>query len=211
MGSAAGQQVERVREGREDHLEALERAVAGAGQVAHERGADGAAHAAAEHAEGRPPACRWRGASPRRVRAPRGRSPMRVPSGVRSRGPNPVPPVVTTSPAKPATRSRNAPATSSMPSAVTSVVDHRRTPRRLSRGDDLRAGVVVAGAVGARRRTRRAPWPRARRHRRGDARPSRRGEDRAAPRRPGRRPGTPRCPTTRMSTPAARPRARCRR
>ena len=43
----------------------------------------------------------------------------RVPSGVRSRGPKPVPPVVTTSPAKPPARSRSAAATASTPSAVT--------------------------------------------------------------------------------------------
>ena len=43
----------------------------------------------------------------------------RVPSGVRSRGPKPVPPVVTTSPAKPSVSSRSAPATASTPSALT--------------------------------------------------------------------------------------------
>ena len=42
----------------------------------------------------------------------------RVPSGVRSRGPKPVPPVVTTRPAKPSVSSRRAPATESMPSAT---------------------------------------------------------------------------------------------
>src|SRR5690242_3705767 len=51
VGSAPAQQVERVRQRREDDLEALERAVAGAGQVADDGGADGAADAAAEHAE----------------------------------------------------------------------------------------------------------------------------------------------------------------
>ena len=42
-----------------------------------------------------------------------------VASGVRSRGENPVPPVVTRSPAKPSLISRRAPATDSTPSATT--------------------------------------------------------------------------------------------
>ena len=42
-----------------------------------------------------------------------------VPSGVRSRGPKPVPPVVTTRPAKPSVRRRRAAATESAPSATT--------------------------------------------------------------------------------------------
>src|SRR5262245_35317521 len=45
--------------------------------------------------------------------------PARVPSGVRSRGPNPVPPVVTTSPANPSHNEASAVATSSTPSAET--------------------------------------------------------------------------------------------
>src|SRR4051794_22627620 len=51
VGPAAAQQVDRVRQRREDDLQTLERAVARARQVADDRRTDRAAHAAAEHAE----------------------------------------------------------------------------------------------------------------------------------------------------------------
>ena len=61
----------------------------------------------------------WRAASTRQVQERGDRAPRRVASGVRSRGPRPVPPVVTTRPWKFIVRSFNAATTESTPSSTT--------------------------------------------------------------------------------------------
>ena len=101
VGAAAGQEVERVGRHREDDLEAFAGAVRGAGQVADQRLPSAPATPRDNMPNPRPPsslARRIASAMPGRLALDDG---QRVPSGVRSRGPNPVPPVVTTSPANP--------------------------------------------------------------------------------------------------------------
>ena len=80
-----------------------------------------------------------------------------VPSGVRSRGPKPVPPVVTTSPAKPSASSTSASPTTSRPSATTRG-RRPRSPRCAAarRGRDPRRRPACRRPP---RRTRSAPWP----------------------------------------------------
>ena len=71
----------------------------------------------------------------------------RVPSGVWSRGANPVPPVVTTRPAKPSVSSVRAAATAAAPSVGDAVLDDLE-PGRGQLLDERPTAGVVAGAVG---------------------------------------------------------------
>ena len=70
-----------------------------------------------------------------------------VPSGVWSRGANPVPPVVTISPANPSVSSVSAAATASAPSGVTRW-STTSNPAPVELLDERPAAGVVAGAVG---------------------------------------------------------------
>ena len=102
MGVAAGEEVEGVGHDGEDGGEALDGAAGRAGQVADQRRAGGAAHAPRTSIpKPRPSASLARRIASARPGAGRSRT-RAVPSGVRSRGPKPVPPVVTTRPANPA-------------------------------------------------------------------------------------------------------------
>ena len=94
LRGAVGEEVEGVGEDVEDGLQGLDRAGGRAGGVEDEGGADGAGRGPGQAAlvgVGRPMASARPGAG--------GGGRAAVPSGVRSRGPKPVPPVVTTSPA----------------------------------------------------------------------------------------------------------------
>ena len=134
-------------DGGEDHLERLDRAACRAGHVADQR-------LARRCRTRRGRACRSRGRRRRSTRRIASASPgasrsitARVPSGVRSRGPNPVPPVVTTSPAKPRVSSRSAAATASMPSAVTRCSTTSNAGVDEAR-DERAPGLVLARALG---------------------------------------------------------------
>ena len=70
----------------------------------------------------------------------------RVPSGVRSRGPKPVPPVVTMRPWNPSARLRRASATSSTPSAQT------------ARPASVQPSAATLSASAAPDRSSRVPW-----------------------------------------------------
>ena len=119
VGVAAGEEVERVGDDREDHLEALERAARRAGQVADQRLAPRARtpRATACRSRGRPSSLARRIASAMpgrlalddRARA-LGREVARAEAGAAGRD---------DSPAKPSVSSRSAAATASMPSATT--------------------------------------------------------------------------------------------
>ena len=205
VGSAAGQQVERVRERGEDRPRGTRaRRCCEPGRLQTMARADGAAHAARRACRtARPPsslARRIASASPGASRS----ITARVPSGVRSRGPKPVPPVVTTSPANPSARSRSA--TRDLVDAVGGdlVLDHRRSRRRSSRGDERSGRRGRRGCPRRRRRRRRAPWPRGDAHLgRGLTAARLGGAGSRAPRRRDRRRWKTALPDTRMSTPAA--------
>src|SRR3977135_2447256 len=122
MGMPTRQQLEGVRERGEDGLEALDGSARRPGEIADERLPHRAAHAPGKHPEravasvadaphrlgqaGRlaldhdaRPLGRAPPPAPPPGPAPRRSTTVRAPWGVRSRGPKPVPPVVTTSPA----------------------------------------------------------------------------------------------------------------
>jgi len=118
VGTAAGEEVEHVGDGVEHGLEALDGAAGRAGEVA-DQGLPTVPQTPRESIpKVRPPALLAIRIDSARPGASRSSTAL-VPSGVRSRGPNPVPPVVTTSPEKPEVNSRSAAATASTPSAVT--------------------------------------------------------------------------------------------
>ena len=130
-----------MRDDIEDGVETLERTGSGARRVHHE---------AVPVAPAMPRERRIfvRVGGNHRVRpapALRGRATARVPSGVQSRGPNPVPPVVTISPAKPSAMARNAPAT-----LVDAVGDHPMV-------DDLEPGLGEALVQRSARLVARVP------------------------------------------------------
>ena len=81
-----------------------------------------------------------------------------VPSGVRSRGPKPVPPVVTISPAKPSASSTSASPTDLAPVGAPPGARPRRSLGRARRSTSP-APPVSSGCRRPRRRTRSAPWP----------------------------------------------------
>ena len=142
--TATREQVQRVGHGGKDHFDALERPVARPGQVAHQCLTDGAAHTAPEHAERLPGVSLARRIASAMPGASRSIT-RRVPSGVRSRGPNPVPPVVTTSPAKPTVSPRE------RARDLVDAVGGDRVGQHVEAGfdearHDLRSRVVGAGA-----------------------------------------------------------------
>ena len=202
VGVAAGEEVEGVRGDREQDLEALDRA--GRGARAGCRSAP-APRVPATPRDSMPKPRPSPSLARRIASAIPGASrsiTARVPSGVRSRGPNPVPPVVTTRPAKPSAqlaRARRRP--SSTPSAVTRCVDDL-----VARGgqllDERAPALVVARAVGDAVGDGEHLGPQ--RHRRTAARIARAAAaGSSAPKMP--------VPDTRMSTPGLdRERARCR-
>ena len=201
MGVAAGEEVERVGDDGEDHLERLDRAARRPGRVARSGRPRSCPHTARDSIpKPRPPSSLTRRIASTRPGASRSIT-ARVPSGVRSRGPKPVPPVVTTRPAKPRGHRAQRVGDGSMPSAVTACSDDVVARPRSSRATSAAPGLVLAhalgDAVGDGEHLRRDSVTR--RDELG-ARP-RRGSPAAAAAGPAR--GRSRCPATRMSAPAA--------
>ena len=102
----------------QDDLEPFDRTAGGTGEVAHQRAPRTPATPRDNIPNPRSSPSLARRIASARPGASRSIT-ARVPSGVRSRGPNPVPPVVQTRPVKPSVISTSAAATDSTPSAVT--------------------------------------------------------------------------------------------